>query len=160
MIAQTKAPMETEQPATQSDEFDLQRFVSAQEHTYAEALWELKNGRKESHWMWFIFPQVEGLGTSPTARHYAIKSASEARAFLEHALLGPRLVECCHALLAVNGKSASEIMGYPDDLKLRSSMTLFSLIDPSQPEFTQVLDKYFESEPDARTVDLLGTMRG
>src|SRR5437870_2934991 len=110
---------------------DLTRFVEAQKDVYELALAELKQGKKESHWMWFIFPQLDGLGHSAMAKKYAIKTRREAEAYLRHPLLGQRLIECCNALLQVNGKSASEIMGYPDDMKLRSSMTLFASISKS-----------------------------
>lgn len=136
------------------DRFNLGRFV-AQENIFAVALSELRQGRKESHWMWFIFPQAAGLGRSSTAIKYAISSLDEARAYLSHAVLGPRLLECCRAILAVQGKSASEIMGYPDDLKLRSSMTLFSLVAGSHSEFRDVLAKYFGGREDERTRELL-----
>ena len=138
-----------------NDIFDLTRFITAQEETYDAALSELRRGRKRSHWMWFIFPQVAGLGHSFTSMKYAIRSLDEARAYLNHPVLGPRLRECCRALLAVEGGSASEIMGYPDDLKLRSSMTLFSLVAGDSAEFQEVLARYFDGEPDARTLELL-----
>jgi len=135
--------------------FDLGRFLTAQEQTYAQAVEELRRGQKESHWMWFIFPQMAGLGGSPMAVRYAIGSVEEARAFLKHPVLGPRLLECCRALLAVEGKSASVIMGYPDDVKLRSSMTLFALVADGEPEFCAVLEKYFGGERDERTLRLV-----
>lgn len=138
-----------------ADPFHLSRFVAAQEQTFAAALSELRRGRKQTHWMWFIFPQLHGLGSSPTARHYAIKSLDEARAYLAHPSLGPRLLECCRAILSVDGKSAAEIMGYPDDLKLRSSMTLFAIAAPFHREFSDVLEKYFGGTPDALTRQLL-----
>jgi len=135
------------------DPFDLDRFVSAQDQggTYARARAELRQGRKVSHWMWFVFPQIEGLGRSPTAQRYAIASLAEARAYLEHPLLGARLRECAAALLAVEGRSAAEILGGVDALKLRSSMTLFSRADPAEPLFGAVLERFYESE-DAATV--------
>jgi uncharacterized protein (DUF1810 family) len=139
----------------QTDPFNLCRFVSAQKGVFDVALAELKAGCKESHWMWFIFPQLEGLGYSSTARKYAIRNLEEARAYLQNSVLGPRLIECCRALLSVNGKSAPEIMGHPDDLKLRSSMTLFSLATGSRTEFEAVLKKYFDGVQDARTIELL-----
>jgi uncharacterized protein (DUF1810 family) len=142
----------------QSDPFNLTRFVSAQEHTFDRGLSELRRGHKESHWMWFIFPQIDGLGSSSTAKKYAIRSKDEARAYLNHPILGLRLLECCRALLSLNSGSASDIMGYPDDLKLRSSMTLFSLVSVSHAEFKQVLEKYFEGQPDQRTIELLNDM--
>lgn len=137
------------------DPFDLTRFVAAQEHVYETALAELRRGEKRTHWMWFIFPQLTGLGTSPTAQKYAIQNLDEARAYLAHPVLGPRLLECCRAILAVDGKSASDIMGYPDDMKLKSSMTLFSLTTNSKSEFREVLAKYFGGARDERTLELL-----
>ena len=147
--------MTSHEYSDQDDPFNLTRFVSAQQSTFDVALSELRRGRKESHWIWFIFPQMDGLGSSPTAIRYAIRSQDEARAYLNHSVLGPRLLQCCRAILLVRGKSASEIMGYPDDLKLRSSMTLFSLVTGSHPEFGEVLEKYFEGQPDQRTIELL-----
>jgi uncharacterized protein (DUF1810 family) len=145
-----------EQPAkAEADPFDLERFVKAQEGMYHRALAELRMGRKESHWMWFIFPQVAGLGSSSTARFYAIKSRQEAQAYLGHPVLGPRLLECSRALLRRQGKSASEIFGYPDDLKLRSSMTLFDSVSESDSVFARVLAQYYEGQPDDRTLELL-----
>lgn len=140
---------------TKPDPFNLERFVSAQQGVYERALAELRRGEKESHWMWFIFPQIRGLGSSSTARHYAIQGRDEAVAYLKHPILGPRLIECCNALLRIEGKSASEIMGYPDDLKLRSSMTLFALVAPEQSEFRRVLQKYYDGEEDNRTSEAI-----
>jgi len=137
------------------DAFDPARFLSAQAGTFDGALKELRRGRKESHWMWFIFPQLDALGSSPMAKHYAIRNRDEARAYLKHPVLGPRLLECCQALLASPEKSASAIMGHPDDVKLGSSMTLFSVVADGATEFRAVLDKYFDGWPDRRTLDLL-----
>jgi uncharacterized protein (DUF1810 family) len=136
----------------------MERFLSAQQGIYQAALAELRSGRKRSHWMWFIFPQLAGLGVSPTARKFAISSLAEAREYLAHPLLGARLLECTEAVLAVEGKSVSEIFGYPDDLKLRSSMTLFARAagDGAGSPFQQVLDRFWRGEPDRRTLDLLG----
>ena len=134
---------------------DLTRFLEAQRETYATALSELRYGRKQSHWMWFIFPQIDGLGSSPTARHYAIKSRDEARAYLQHPVLGPRLLECAEAVLAIEARSAREIFGTPDDLKLRSSATLFAAVSPKGSMFERVLDKYFDGQPDQKTLSLL-----
>ena len=138
-----------------TDKFDLERFVKAQEATFDSALAELKAGLKETHWMWFIFPQVSGLGSSEIARRFAIKSIEEAREYLEHPVLGPRLKRCAQALLGIEGKSATDIFSSPDDLKLRSSMTLFSFLAGKDSVFQSVLDKYFDGEPDRRTIDLL-----
>lgn len=143
------------EPREASARFNLARFVDAQEDVFDVALAELRRGHKRTHWMWFIFPQVEGLGNSATSRKYAIRSLDEARAYLSHPALGRRLLECCRAILSVEGRSASEIMGYPDDLKLRSSMTLFALADDSHPEFRRVIDRYFQGQSDQRTLELL-----
>ena len=138
------------------DPYRLERFVKAQDDVYARALNELRAGRKASHWMWFVFPQVAGLGSSPTSQRYAIGSLGEARAYLDHPVLGSRLLECARAVLSHPDRTAREIMGSPDDAKLRSSMTLFALAADSVPVFQQVLDTFFAGEPDQRTVDLLG----
>jgi uncharacterized protein (DUF1810 family) len=137
------------------DRFGLSRFVQAQEEVYPRALAEMKLGRKRSHWMWFIFPQIDGLGYSSTAKFYAIKSKDEAKAYLNHPLLGKRLMECAEALLKIEGKSAAEIFGDPDDLKLRSSLTLFASVSPADSVYSRVLDQYFGGEPDQRTLQLL-----
>ena len=135
---------------------DLSRFVDAQAGDYETALAEIRRGRKESHWMWYIFPQIDGLGFSPTARHYAIKGIDEARAYLAHPTLGPRLVAICEALLALPDTDAEPIFGWPDVLKLRSSMTLFNAARPEEPVFGRVLAKFYGGEPDRRTLELLG----
>jgi uncharacterized protein (DUF1810 family) len=139
------------------DTYDLQRFLDAQEEsgTYERALSELRAGRKASHWMWFVFPQRAGLGQSAMSRRYAIGSAAEARAYLDHPVLGPRLLECSEALLAHEGRSAPEILGGIDATKLRSSMTLFAAVASEQPVFRRVLDRYFDGEADASTLDWL-----
>ena len=137
------------------DPFDLQRFVEAQEPVYAQVCAELSEGRKRSHWMWFVFPQIRGLGHSPTAQHFAIRSRAEAEAYLRHPVLGTRLRECTALVNAVQGREVSEIFGYPDDLKFRSSMTLFVEVAPEDAVFRQALDKYFKGEPDERTVELM-----
>ena len=134
----------------------LQRFLDAQATAYPTALAELKTGRKRSHWMWYIFPQIQGLGVSSTARHYAIRDAAEAAAYLAHPVLGARLVEIAQALLTLPGGNATRVMGTPDDLKLRSSMTLFAAVPGADPVFQAVLDKYFGGAPDERTRQLLG----
>ena len=133
----------------------LYRFVDAQEGIYDTAVAEIRNGRKSSHWMWFIFPQLAGLGRTSTAVYYAIRDIEEARAYLDHPILGPRLIECAEAVLAVKGKSAHEIFGTPDDLKLRSSATLFAQVSPPGSVFHRILDRYYRSEPDPRSLDLL-----
>ena len=135
--------------------FDLDRFISAQENQYHQALTEIKNGQKGSHWMWFVFPQIDGLGFSNMTVKYAIKSRNEAIAYLHHSVLGPRLREITEALLEVKGKSALEIMGSPDYLKLKSCMTLFALVSNENSLFQRVLDKYFGGKLDERTIDLL-----
>ena len=142
--------------AGDDDRFDLSRFTSAQEGVYDRALAELAAGEKRSHWMWFIFPQLDGLGSSARARQYAIKSMDEVREYLKHPVLGSRLLECAEAVRAVEGRSASQIFGYPDDLKLKSSMTLFASAADSESVFNSVLDKYFDGERDDRTLQLLG----
>jgi uncharacterized protein (DUF1810 family) len=139
------------------DPHRLQRFVDAQEDggTYQAALRELRDGRKRSHWMWFIFPQIAGLGQSPTSRRYAISSLDEARAYIEHPVLGPRLQECARALVERRGATARDIFGGIDAMKLRSSITLFHRADPDNPLFRDVLDRYFGGEPDEATDRLL-----
>jgi uncharacterized protein (DUF1810 family) len=132
----------------------LDRFVEAQDGVYDDALAELSTGRKRTHWMWFIFPQIAGLGSSPTAQFYAIASLDEAKAYLAHPVLGPRLRECARALLTVDGRSARDIFGYPDDLKLRSSMTLFARAADAPAPLQAVLDRYYDG-PDPRTLALV-----
>jgi uncharacterized protein (DUF1810 family) len=134
-----------------ADPFDLARFVDAQATSYDDALAELVEGRKRSHWMWYVFPQFAGLGTSAMAQCYAIASPDEARAYLAHPLLGPRLVACAEAVLAHAGTPAQAIMGSPDDLKLRSSATLFACVSPSGSVFHRLLDAFFDGEPDPLT---------
>lgn len=141
-----------------ADPLDLGRFLAAQAPVYAQALAELRAGRKRSHWMWFIFPQLEGLGTSEMARRYAIASREEAERYLTHPVLGPRLVECAQALLAVGGASIDDILGFPDNLKLQSSMTLFAALPGADPAFAQVLDRYYAGARDAKTLELLGQL--
>ena len=146
--------------ATQNpgDSFDLARFTSAQEAVYARALAEIRSGDKRSHWMWFIFPQIDGLGFSSTAKRYAVKSAEEARQYLAHPVLGPRLLECAEAVLAVDGRTAFEIFGSPDDLKLKSCMTLFEAVAGQDSVFGRVLDKYYQGKRDAKTQAILAAM--
>ena len=134
---------------------NLDRFLTAQQDTYACALQELRAGRKQGHWMWFIFPQIDGLGHSSTARFYAIKSLEEAAAYLAHPVLGPRLIECCEALLLHPGRSTRDILGSPDDLKHRSCVTLFGRVQPQNPVFRQILETFYLDSPDPRTIELL-----
>jgi len=133
---------------------DLERFLDAQDsgNIYEQALRELREGHKTSHWMWFVFPQVAGLGRSEMSQRYAIDSLAEARAYLDHPVLGPRLIECCEALLLHREKSAEQILGGIDAIKLRSSMTLFTRANPEVESFQQVLDRCFNGETDAATV--------
>ena len=138
------------------DPYDLNRFISAQEGVYDRALAELRGGLKRSHWMWYIFPQIDGLGHSPTTRHYSIKSLEEARQYLAHPILGARLVECAEAVLSVQERSASDIFGHPDDWKLQSSMTLFALVSGPRSVFERVLDKYYQGKRDSRTLQIVG----
>lgn len=138
-----------------SDPFDLQRFVDVQERVYDGVLGELRAGRKRSHWIWFIFPQVAGLGSSPTAARYAISSLDEARAYLAHEVLGPRLHQCAQLVNAVQGRSIGEIFGSPDDLKVRSSMTLFAHATQDNHDFVQLLERYYGGEEDRLTVERL-----
>ena len=137
-----------------TDPFDLDRFVRAQDATYEQALAEIKSGRKRSHWMWYVFPQVAGLGQSAMSQRYAIRSLAEAKAYLAHPILGPRLTACADALLSVKQRSAHEIFGSPDDLKLRSSATLFALASAGDSVFHRVIEQYFAGRLDRTTVDL------
>lgn len=138
-----------------NDPFDLARFVEAQQRDYQQALDELRAGAKRSHWIWYVFPQLYGLGRSEMAEHYGISGLDEARAYLAHPLLGPRLEDCARALLSHRGRSARQIMGSPDDLKLRSSMTLFQAAAPQQPLFAEVLQAFYDGEQDAATLQRL-----
>jgi uncharacterized protein (DUF1810 family) len=137
------------------DPLHLNRFVDAQQGEYEGALAEIRAGRKRSHWMWYIFPQFDGLGMSATSKRYSIKSAVEARAYLAHPVLGPRLIECAEAVLNVEGRSATEIFDSPDDLKLRSSATLFAKVSPPGSVFDRLLDKYYGGKRDERTLGLM-----
>ena len=134
---------------------DLERFYKAQEYDYETALSEIRNGRKESHWMWYIFPQIAGLGRSTTAEYYAIKSKEEAKAYIEDPVLGKRLIEISQALLQVSSNDAEMVMGWPDNLKLRSCMTLFAEVAPEQSVFRNVLEKFYDGEMDWNTLDFL-----
>jgi uncharacterized protein (DUF1810 family) len=138
------------------DPYNLKRFVHAQERIYPRVLAELRAGQKRSHWMWFIFPQIAGLGWSPTSRLYAIRDEDEARAYLAHPVLGERLRECAEEVLRVTGRSAEDIFGSIDAVKLRSSATLFAAVSPEGSVFHQLLDRYYNGEADPRTIELLG----
>lgn len=135
---------------------DLSRYINAQKTAYQRALEEIRGGRKRSHWMWYIFPQIDGLGYSPTAQYYAISNLAEAKAYLADPVLGARLVEISEALLSLETGDADLVFGYPDNLKLRSSMTLFHRADPENPVFVNVLDKFFGGDEDEVTLSLLG----
>ena len=135
---------------------DLQRFVEAQAPVWDQVRAELAAGRKRTHWMWFVFPQLQGLGSSAMARHFAIENLAEAQAYLRHPLLGPRLRACAHALLDLHGRSAEAVFGYPDVLKLKSSMTLFAAVPEADAVFAAVLDRYYGGARDPRTLRLLG----
>jgi uncharacterized protein (DUF1810 family) len=135
-----------------NDPFDLQRFVDAQAPVYDRVITELREGRKRSHWMWFVFPQIAGLGSSPMAQRYAISSRAEAAAYLAHPVLGPRLIECTRLVTATEGRSIHDILGSPDDMKFHSSMTLFAEAAPDNADFRKALDKYFGGDPDPATL--------
>jgi uncharacterized protein (DUF1810 family) len=137
---------------------DLQRFVEAQKSVWQDVLLELRSGHKRTHWMWFIFPQIAGLGSSMTSRYFAIRDLDEARAYLAHPILGPRLRECTHLVNAVEGRAAVDIFGAPDDVKFRSSMTVFEAASASGGPFTAALDKYFRGGRDQRTLELIRTV--
>jgi len=141
------------------DGYRLERFVQAQQGNYEQVLCEIRDGRKRTHWMWYIFPQFVGLGFSRASRYYAISSVDEARAYLRHPVLGPRLVECAEAVLAIEGRSAHEMFGSPDDLKLRSCATLFASVSEPASVFHRLLETYFDGESDSKTLKLLYTAR-
>ena len=141
------------------DPAGLDRFVRAQAGDYAAALEEIRQGRKRSHWMWYVFPQLQGLGFSSTAQYYGLRDLEEAKDYMEHPLLGPRLVEISEALLSLETDDPSAVLGYPDDLKLRSCMTLFELAAPEQPVFARVLEKFYSGRRDGLTISLLGGQR-
>jgi uncharacterized protein (DUF1810 family) len=138
-----------------SDPYDLDRFVRAQHGVYEQALAELVAGRKRSHWMWFVFPQVAGLGSSLMSQRYAIGSAAEAERYLAHPLLGSGLIRCVEAMLAAKGRSAHEILGYPDDVKLHSSLTLFAAVSEAGSVFHRALDRFFDGARDDKTLNRL-----
>ena len=138
-----------------ADPHNLERFVLAQNPVYAQVCAELAGGMKTSHWMWFIFPQLKGLGHSATAQHFGIASRAEAEAYWHHALLGMRLKECALLVLAIEGRTALQILGSPDDLKFHSSLTLFAQVAPDEPVFQRALARYFDGKCDVRTLELL-----
>ena len=142
-----------------ADQFDLQRFVDAQDRVYDTALAELRGGAKRSHWIWFVFPQLRGLGPSSTAQHYGITSLDEAGAYLAHNVLGARLRECTRLVLAIDGRSVDEIFGWPDNLKVHSSMTLFARATEDNADFRAVLAKFYDGVEDSGTVELLNAAR-
>ncbi len=146
-------------PPRQGDD-GPERFIAAQAGTYGNALAELRGGRKTTHWMWFVFPQLRGLGRSATAERYGLADADEARRYLEHPVLGARLLECTAAVNGIEGRSATEIFGRPDDLKFRSSMTLFHRVDEQAPAFAAAIDRYFDGVEDPRTLELLARKGG
>jgi uncharacterized protein (DUF1810 family) len=135
--------------------YNLERFVEAQKTDFRLALSEVQHGRKRSHWMWYVFPQVQGLGFSQTSKFFAIQNLDEAKAFLDHPVLGPRLLLICNALLVLGSDNANEIFGSPDDMKLNSAMTLFASVPSSDPVFEAVLEKFFDGIPDEKTLRLL-----
>ena len=139
-------------------DFDLQRFVEVQKPCYAQVITELRNADKQSHWMWFIFPQITGLGSSENAEKFSIKSIAEARAYLAHPVLGERLQECSHLILDIEAGSISEALGFPDDIKLKSSMTLFAYVAGLNSIFDKVLEKHFASQPDVMTLDIIAEL--
>jgi uncharacterized protein (DUF1810 family) len=137
------------------DQYNLNRFIEAQMAIYEGAMLELARGRKDSHWVWYIFPQITGLGSSDTIKLYAIKSLEEGRAYLKHPVLGPRLIKACEILLSLKDASMDEVMGFPDDLKLLSSMTLFEALSDSNSIFTKIIEFYFEDERDEISLKLI-----
>jgi len=143
-----------------NDPFNLSRFIAAQEGHYEDVVSEIAAGQKRSHWMWYIFPQVEGLAPSSMSRRYSIKSIDEALAYLGHPVLGHRLLECAEAVLGVQGRSAAEIFGFPDYLKLRSCVTLFASVQPANSVFQRILDRYYDGVADDKTLRILETLRG
>ncbi len=152
-------PVDKSLSSDDADPFDLRRFVDAQDRVYDTVLDELRNGAKRSHWIWFVFPQLRGLGHSPTAERFGISSLDEARAYLAHPVLGPRLRECTRLVAAIDGRSVDQIFGWPDNLKVRSSMTLFARATDDNAEFRAVLDKFYNGDDDPATVERLSTAR-
>jgi len=144
---------------TLNDPYGLSRFIEPQDADYEQALAEIRSGRKRSHWMWYVFPQFTGLGSSPTSMHYAIKSRDEAEAYLSHPIIGRRLVECAETVLQIRERSAFEVFGSPDDMKLRSSATLFASVSAEGSVFHRLIDQYFDGRRDDRTIELMGRVR-
>ena len=140
------------------DKYNLNRFLEAQKVSYEMAMLELENKRKESHWIWYIFPQIEGLGSTKMTKKFSIKSLEEAKAYLKHTILGERLLESCEILLKLEDVSISDVMGFPDDLKLKSSMTLFESASNKNSIFSKVLDEYYEGNRDNKTLELLNNL--
>jgi uncharacterized protein (DUF1810 family) len=155
LLYERKKAMSSEQQSDKIDRYNLQRFVEAQDAIFEQVTSELRAGRKMSHWMWFIFPQIRGLGRSPTAIEYAIFGLDEARAYLSHSVLGPRLRECTELVLMVENRTAAQIFGSPDDMKFQSCMTLFAQVAPKDNIFEKALQKYFRGVPDQLTLDRL-----
>jgi uncharacterized protein (DUF1810 family) len=143
-------------PDDANDPFGLIRFLEAQQDDYASILAEIRGGQKRSHWMWYVFPQLDGLANSAMSKHYAIKGVDEARAYLAHPILGTRLTECANALFRLDGRSIEEIMGSPDDLKLQSCATLFATVSEPSSVFQRILEKYYQGERDEKTIRILG----
>jgi uncharacterized protein (DUF1810 family) len=152
-------PVDKSLSSDDADPFDLRRFVDAQDRVYGTVIAELRNGAKRSHWIWFVFPQLRGLGHSPTAQRFGISSLDEARAYLAHPVLGPRLRGCTRLVAAIEGRSVDQIFGWPDNLKVRSSMTLFARATDDNAEFRAVLDKFYNGDDDPATVERLSTAR-
>ena len=152
-------PVDKSLSSDDADPFDLRRFVDAQDRVYDTVLAELRNGAKRSHWIWFVFPQLRGLGHSPTAERFGISSLDEARVYLAHPVLGPRLRECTRLVAAIDGRSVDQIFGWPDNLKVRSSMTLFARATDDNAEFRAVLGKFYNGDDDPATVERLSTAR-
>lgn len=148
----------TEPSSDVADPFNLARFVAAQHDTFERALREVKAGQKQSHWMWYIYPQLRGLGSSPNAQYYGIAGLDEAAAYLTHDLLGPRLISMGEAVVSVEGRSAADIFGKPDDLKLRSCATLFAHVPSTDSIFQRIIDKYFNGQTDPQTIRLLNNL--
>lgn len=138
-----------------SNHSNLERFIKAQESSYDRAFSEIKNGKKQSHWMWYIFPQIQGLGFSETSKYYAIRDKAEAEAFMAHAVLGPRLIAICQQLMSVKSSDAYQVFGSPDDMKLQSCLTLFASLPNANPVFQSLLKKYFDGEMDKKTLQIL-----